>query len=110
MFSCIAVWGALLLVLMLYWAVWSPALWDTLVDHGLPSECPVLGAGGLRAPHTKFLADSTQQQYLFIYCLNPNSTNNSIELNLRLDYILTQLSTHHPPPHKLSVVVVNCPS
>ena len=29
-------------------------------------------------------------------CQNPNSTNNSIELNLRLDYILTQLST---PPH-----------
>ena len=23
------------------------------------------------------------------YCQNPNSTNNSIELNLRLDYILT---------------------
>ena len=37
MFSCIAVWGALLLVvLMLYWAVWSPALLDMLVDHGLP--------------------------------------------------------------------------
>ena len=54
---------------MLYWAVWSPALWDTLVGHGLSSECPVLGAGGLRAPHTKFLADSTQQQYLFIYLL-----------------------------------------
>ena len=44
-------------------------------------------------------------------CWNPNSTNNSIELNLRLDYILTARSTtthHHPPPppHKLSVVVV----
>ena len=29
------------------------------------------------------------------YCQNPNSTNNSIELNLRLDYILTASST--PP-------------
>jgi hypothetical protein len=28
--------------------------------------------------------------------------------SLRLDYILTPLSTH--PPHKLSVVVVNCPA
>ena len=27
-------------------------------------------------------------------CLNPNSTNISIELNLRLDYILTDRSTH----------------
>ena len=52
------------------------------------------------------------------YCQNPNSTNNSIELNLRLDYILTERSTHHPTHqpthhpthHKLSVVVVNCPS
>ena len=26
-------------------------------------------------------------------CQNPNSTNNSIELNLRLDYILTERST-----------------
>jgi hypothetical protein len=36
-------------------------------------------------------------------CQNPNSTNNSIELNLRLDYILTARSSHH---HKLFVVVV----
>jgi hypothetical protein len=44
-------------------------------------------------------------------CQNPNSTNNSIEQNLRLDYILTQLSTPpHHHHHKLSVVVVNCPT
>ena len=43
------------------------------------------------------------------YCQNPNSTISSIQLSLRLDYILTQRSTH-PPHHKLSVVVVNCPS
>ena len=42
------------------------------------------------------------------YCQNPYSTNNSIELNLRLDYILTERST--TTHHKLSVVVVNCPS
>ena len=34
-----------------------------------------------------------------VYCQNPNSTNNSIELNLRLDYILTERSTTHPPHH-----------
>ena len=28
------------------------------------------------------------------YCLNPNSTNSSVQQNLRLDYILT-----HDPPH-----------
>ena len=49
------------------------------------------------------------------YCQNPNSSNNSIELNLRLDYILTARSTTQPPhptpPHKLSVVVVvSCPA
>ena len=43
----------------------------------------------------------------------PKFNQNSIELNLRLDYILTARSTttHPTPPHKLSVVVVvNCPS
>ena len=30
-------------------------------------------------------------------CQNPNSTNSSIELNLRFDYILTARSTHQPP-------------
>ena len=44
------------------------------------------------------------------YCLNPNSTNSSVQQNLRLDYILTQLSTPPTHHHKLSVVVVNCPS
>jgi hypothetical protein len=45
------------------------------------------------------------------YCQNPNSTNNSIEVNLRLDYILTERSTPPTTNHKLSVVVVvNCPS
>jgi hypothetical protein len=36
-------------------------------------------------------------------CQNPNSTNNSNELNLRLDYILTERSTppHHHPPQTL---------
>jgi hypothetical protein len=31
----------------------------------------------------------------WLYCLNPNSANSSVQQNLRLDYILTQLST--PP-------------
>jgi hypothetical protein len=31
-------------------------------------------------------------------CQNTNSTNNSIVLNLRLDYILTERSTHPTPP------------
>ena len=30
------------------------------------------------------------------YCLNPNSTNSSVQQNLRLDYILTPSSTHPP--------------
>ena len=38
-------------------------------------------------------------------CLNPNSTNNSIELNLRLDYILTQLSTHHHHTNSLLLLL-----
>jgi hypothetical protein len=37
--------------------------------------------------------NSLQLLLSFIYCQNPKSTNNSIELNLRLDYILTQRST-----------------
>ena len=36
----------------------------------------------------------------------PKFNQNSIELNLRLDYILTASSTTPPPHHKLSVVVV----
>ena len=44
-----------------------------------------------------------------LYILSkPKFNQNSIVLNLRLDYILTARSTHHPTPphHKLSVVVV----
>ena len=37
------------------------------------------------------------------YCRNPNSTNSSVQQSLRLDYILTPRSTHHPPPHKLDL-------
>jgi hypothetical protein len=36
----------------------------------------------------------------------PKFNQNSIELNLRLDYILTERSTTTTTPHKLSVVVV----
>ena len=43
-------------------------------------------------------------------CQNPNSTNNSIELNLRLDYILTERSTPPTTTQTLPVVVVNCPA
>ena len=45
----------------------------------------------------------------YYYCQNPNSTNNSIDLNLRLDYILTERSTHHPTTNSL-LFFVNCPS
>ena len=47
--------------------------------------------------------------YLCIHIIlqNPNSTISSIQLSLRLDYILTQRSTHPPPPHKLNLYTQN---
>ena len=52
-----------------------------------------------------------------IYCQNPNSTISSIQLSLRLDYILTQRSTpptHHPPQTQLVYSKLgradNCPA
>ena len=42
------------------------------------------------------------------YCQNPNSTKTSVQQSLRLDYILTVISTPPttPPPGTLTVVVV----
>ena len=37
------------------------------------------------------------------YCQNPNSTNSSIEQNLRLDYILTPC---RDPPHTISLLLL----
>ena len=49
------------------------------------------------------------------YCQNPNSTISSIQLSLRLDYILTLWSTTHPPTQSQLVYsklarADNCPS
>jgi hypothetical protein len=38
-------------------------------------------------------------------CQNPKLTNNSIELNLRLDYILTERSTTHHPTNSLLLLL-----
>ena len=57
--------------------------------------------------YTHLIKDvSISNKYSESNCQNPNSTISSIQLSWRLDYILTQRSTHH----KISVVVVKCPS
>ena len=48
----------------------SPGLFSLyhagLSPHDVLVQCPVLGAGGLRTPRTKFLADSTQPNIYLI--------------------------------------------
>jgi hypothetical protein len=54
-----------------------------------------LHALGKARPHRRSLM-IFDKNHFSLYCQNPNSTKNSIELNLRLDYILSARSTTHP--------------
>jgi hypothetical protein len=85
---------------------------DQIVDILLIyHKCPLFSGKCPRtrfARFTTFLISGLSQKIIGLfrtnnlatlnYCLNPNSTNSSVQQNLRLDYILTERSTHHPPP------------
>jgi hypothetical protein len=53
---------------------------------------------------------SLPQIYHQNYCQNPNSTNNSIELNLRLDYILTESSPCPPTTNSRLLLLFSAPA